>query len=77
MTAVISAEYVGRSVRRRRSTENVYLFPVTPLKCPEFRITNERMSAKRNTRHSGFFKTAFASILLTEGVEKSWQQTRR
>ena len=40
-------------------------------------ITNKRVPVKRNTRHSGFFKTAFASTLLTEGVEKSWQQMRR
>ena len=40
-------------------------------------ITNKRVSVKRNTGIHVPPNTAFASTLLTEGVEKSWQQMRR
>lgn len=65
-------------VRRKKIYRKREFLPVFAVKVSGIsRITNKQMSAKRNTRHSGFFKTAFASTLLTEGVEKSWQQTRR
>ena len=65
-------------VRRKKIYRKREFLPVIAVKVSGIsRITNKQISAKRNTRHSVFFKTAFASTLLTEGVEKSWQQMRR
>ena len=65
-------------VRRKKIYRKREFLPDAAVKVSGIaRITNKQLSAKRNTRHSGFFKTAFASTLLTEGVEKSWQQMRR
>ena len=65
-------------VRRKKIYRKREFLPAVAVKVSGIsRITNKRLSAQRNKRHSGFFKTAFASTLLTEGVEKSWQQMRR